>query len=101
MSGGSWNYAYSRLDDEIEALRASPQANRRALGNQIALCMAGLKAVEWFDSSDIGPVTESAEIRTALGANADALILREEIEAAKKCIENLQAAVAAAEKGKS
>ena len=66
MSGGSWGYAYSRVEDVAERLMLSGDLNRRALGLMLRRAAVALRAVEWVDSGDYGPEKEEEAMRAVL-----------------------------------
>lgn len=73
MSGGSYDYAYARLDDFAEAMRgtggcgddAAPPALREAFREHLKLVARAMRAIEWNDSHD-GDADESTLIRACL-----------------------------------
>jgi hypothetical protein len=71
MSGGSWDYAYLRLDEVAERLITSdPKEHllRVRLGAQLKLMVAALHDIEWVDSGDLGEGDDEPAIKAALGA---------------------------------
>ena len=70
MSGGSWDYAYSRFEDVAMRLAGSTSVKRRALSVKVRDVAAAMKAIEWNDSGD-GASDEPALIMVALGGSAD------------------------------
>lgn len=93
MSGGSWNYVYAQVQDVVDRLLHETKANRRALGRMLEKVPDALKDIEWVDSCDYGKGDEDEAIADALGENAKALILREEVAAAREVLGKLQAAL--------
>jgi hypothetical protein len=67
VSGGSWDYFYSRLEDVAGRLIDSQQADRRALGRMLMKASEALHDIEWVDSGDYGPGDDKATIAAALG----------------------------------
>lgn len=67
MSGGSWDYLYSKINDAATALMTSGIAERRAFGRLLAKCADAMHDIEWVDSCDYGPGDELPAIRAALG----------------------------------
>lgn len=53
MSGGAYNYAYSKLDNFIyEVNRREPSPERRAFLKHLIKVADAMKAIEWNDSGD-------------------------------------------------
>ena len=70
MSGGSWDYVYSRISDTAERLcRPGQSVERRAMGAHVHRLAAAMKAVEWLDSGDT--MDDVNEIRTILAGFGD------------------------------
>jgi hypothetical protein len=93
MSGGSWNYAYEKVEEMAVGLSVSADPLRRAFASHLKGVARAMKAVEWVDSCDSGPGDEVKPIRLALGKDADPAILRE-------CVADLDRAVATAQKAR-
>jgi len=85
MSGGSYNYAYGRVNDfafelerNLEGQRLedpdamSPEARdaRLRLVAHLKLVASAMHAIEWVDSCDYGPDDEIPAIRAVLGREA-------------------------------
>jgi len=73
MSGGSYDYAYTRVWDFAESLRLngehlSPEARKAREDFKVLLAKVAeaMRAIEWVDSSDFGPDDEIKPIREAL-----------------------------------
>lgn len=62
MSGGSWDYVYSRVDDAACRLMNSDTPERVALGKILKLAARALHDIEWVDSSDYGEGDEREAI---------------------------------------
>lgn len=75
MSGGSYDYAYSRiarLADEIEEnisanLSQATKILRRRFAEHLRLVAKAAHDIEWVDSSDYGPNDEIDSINRVLG----------------------------------
>ena len=94
MSGGSYDYAYGRIEELASAIRArsNDRTDRRVFASLLDVCAKAARAIEWVDSCDYGPGDETAPIRAALafnGGNPDAMIKRDAIE---RVVEILRAA---------
>lgn len=90
MSGGAYNYAYSRIEDfayELERRANTPA--RKAFLRLLHKVSAAAKAIEWNDSGD-GACDESELICAALGKDHHALCLEELKADAKSLIEQLK-----------
>ena len=70
MSGGSWDYAYSRIRDVADRLcRPGQSVERRAMGAHVQRLSVAMKAVEWLDSGDT--IGDTKEIRAFLAGFGD------------------------------
>lgn len=65
MSGGSMQYLYRRLLDEVDFACDTPE--RKAFAAHLELVAKALHDIEWVDSGDYGPGDENAAIRACLG----------------------------------
>lgn len=68
MSGGDWNYIYSRVEDVGERLRREEQPERKALGRVVMALAKALHDIEWVDSGDYAPGEERAAIAAVFEA---------------------------------
>jgi long-subunit acyl-CoA synthetase (AMP-forming) len=82
MSGGSYDYLYSKMYDMADGLINSSDAIRRAFGKRLKLFADACHDIEWVDSGDCSEGFEIPAIEKALGENEKALILDEVIERA-------------------
>jgi len=76
MSGGSWDYSFTKINDIAERLKDEKSPLRRALGEHLELISDAMKAIEWNDSDDWGPEEE----RKAIVAVFEDLAEQKEIE---------------------
>lgn len=77
MSGGSYNYMYSRIDYFVEELRIKDDPRRAAFKRVLKLVSDAAKAVEWVDSGDYGPGDDHEAIdRLLTGLGADPELAR-------------------------
>lgn len=94
MSGGSWEYVYSRVEDAADRLCESQDTLRRAFGEHLKLCAKALHDVEWVDSSDYGKGADVEAIRAvvapAMEAGAAVELLQEQIARARKVLARLE-----------
>ncbi len=68
MSGGSYDYAYSKLNEFIEQFEKNSDTPKRALFLDHLKCVSNaMKAIEWVDSSDTLPGDEDSWIDKCLG----------------------------------
>lgn len=68
MSGGSYNYAYARVEEmalEVR-LRAGGDAKRLAFALHLDKVAKALQAIEWVDSNDWAPGDEDEPIRAVV-----------------------------------
>ena len=72
MSGGSYDYAFGRVDDMALSLR-DKHSNplRRAFAIHLALVAKAMHDIEWVDSCDYGPGDEDEAIRVVLSPGAE------------------------------
>lgn len=77
MSGGSYDYAYARVENFAHELRATDNPLRRAFRSHLLLVAKAMHDIEWVDSCDYAPGDENEAIRAALGTNADAAQMAE------------------------
>ena len=77
MSGGSWDYLYSRMEDAANRLDKSGDPHRKALGRTMSRLATAMHAIEWVDSGDWGSPDDVVAIEKALGTEAVPLVLAE------------------------
>lgn len=80
MSGGSYDYLYSKIEDAANAVntrRNSMGPLRAAFAKHLLLVAAAMRDVEWVDSCDSSPGTEDAAIRACLAPGAELEAARE------------------------
>lgn len=75
MSGGSYNYAYSKIEDLAENIQGTTPL-RKAFKEHLRLVATACHDIEWVDSCDKSNGDEDAAIRAALGHGADALAMK-------------------------
>lgn len=83
MSGGSYDYAYSKVDDMADSLLSDKNPLRRAFAKHLKLVAAAMHDIEWVDSADYGTGDDVEAIEKALGKDAKSLMLLELIADAK------------------
>lgn len=77
MSGGSMDYAFSRVNEAIEALVESTSRGgnhpvlRRRLSRHLQACSEALRVIEWADSCDYGPDDWLTAAEAVLGGSAE------------------------------
>jgi hypothetical protein len=99
MSGGSLNYAYSRVEEaarEVAMQAESPL--HRAFAAHLTKVASALHALEWVWSGDSGPGDEVAAIQTCLSEGA---CLDAAIERAVEAMNELRAELDRAKAGKN
>lgn len=84
MSGGSWEYAFRRLDELSDSLEGSRDPLRRAFGKHLRVCSKAMHDIEWVDSGDCSPPIDTDAIKKALGKDAHLLELEEVLRDAKR-----------------
>lgn len=76
MSGGSYDYAYSRVQDFVDRLVTRERtAVRKAFRVHLVAVAEAMRAIEWEDSGDTGPERTEQAIRRALGGQYEGLLL--------------------------
>jgi len=84
MSGGSWEYFYSTLNEVAERLVNSNNPLRSAMGEKLKLASQALHDIEWVDSGDYGDGDDIKAIKKFIGNNSKDLIARTQIDKIKK-----------------
>jgi hypothetical protein len=92
MSGGSYSYAYARIEDLATEIRGTSPL-RRAFKAHLRKVAAACRDIEWVDSNDCAPGEEDEAIRACLGKNGQALVLAEAVAQAKLATDELIAAI--------
>ena len=98
MSGGSYDYAYGKIDDLADSIRPTT-ALRKAFKTHLRKVASACKDIEWVDSGDCGPGDEDEAIRACLGKDGPALVLAEAVAEAMRAKAELDAAIDLANKG--
>jgi hypothetical protein len=99
VSGGSYDYAYSRIEELADRIRpdgscsAAPPTLRKAFAEHLRTVAKACRAIEWNDSCD-GDDNETALIVSVLGKGAE---VAQALKDAKVACEALDAAIARAE----
>ena len=99
MSGGSYDYFYSKLHDMAQNIRergscdAASPAMRKAFAAHLALCADACRAIEWNDSCD-GDSRETELIRKCIAPDA---ALKQAISDAKHALDSLASEIRLAE----
>lgn len=93
MSGGSYNYAYHRINELASEIRGN-SAERCAFRHLLTKVATALHDIEWVDSGDYGPGDENKAIAACLSPD-----IRFEAAAArlKKAVVECKEAMTAAE----
>ena len=88
MSGGSYDYAYFKVEEFARSLRCNtPQRKAfRTLCDKVAKAMHD---IEWVDSCDYGEGDDIKAINAALGTDGPSLVLSEVISDARKASDAL------------
>lgn len=96
MSGGSWDYAYIKLEEISERLKSATCPYRRALGRKLDKFTTAIHDIEWVDSSDMGEGDDIPAIKKALGKNCELEVGKElymEIERIQGYLDKLKQGV--------
>lgn len=98
MSGGSYDYAYVKVNDMACNLRLSSPL-RRAFRQHLLDTADAMKSVEWADSCDISQDDADAAIKKAMGERWMQATLAEAVFAAHKMAVELNSLIEEAKKG--
>lgn len=95
MSGGSWNYCYSSMQEASDRLVNESAPERRALGRLMSKIAKAMHDIEWVDSGDCGEGSDTSAIVEALGGPkaAAALELSELIKDGQKIAHEIYSAI--------
>jgi hypothetical protein len=92
MSGGSYDYAYYRIEELAREIRPTTPL-RKAFKTLLVKVAKAAHDIEWVDSGDYGPGDEDESILDCLGTNAKALVLTEAIQEAEAVLQTLTKAI--------
>jgi len=92
MSGGSYDYAYQRIDDLADAIRATTPL-RKAFKKHLKNVATACHQIEWVDSGDCGEGDEDDAIKACLGKHAKVMVLDEALSEAMRVKSMLEAAI--------
>jgi hypothetical protein len=92
MSGGSYGYAYSKLED-LAGWIATMTPLRRAFKTHLRRVAKACHDIEWVDSGDCEPGDEDDAIRACIGKDGRALVLAEVLAEAVRVKAELDAAI--------
>jgi len=99
MSGGSYEYAYHRIEELAADIRPT-SALRKAFKAHLVKVSKACHDIEWVDSCDCSPGDEDGAIRACLGDATDALVLAEVLAEAKKSHGDLGEAISIAQRSR-
>jgi len=93
MSGGSYDYAFNRIDELACQIRARSETDPRrvAFANLLAVCAKAAHDIEWVDSCDYGPGDDHAAIDAALsfgGGNPATIVEAEAFRITAEILKN-------------
>jgi hypothetical protein len=95
MSGGSYDYAFYRVDDMADAMESRPMTPiRKAFITHLRKVAGAMKAVEWADSSDTSQESADEAMRALLHPSCE---LNAAYELALEAYDNLSTAIRKAE----
>lgn len=86
MSGGSYDYAYSRVENMAQDPFLTTTPERRAFASLLNDVAEAMHDIEWVDSGDYSPGDENAAIERCLGTE---VLLEQVIAEAKQAAEAL------------
>lgn len=84
MSGGSYDYLYSKIEDAAHSVTRRNTPLRKAFAAHLIKVADAMRAVEWVDSCDSSPGTEDAAIRACIAEGAELEAAKVALEAAMK-----------------
>jgi hypothetical protein len=89
MSGGSYDYAFGKVEDFIDSLKSRRNNSllRRAFITHLSKVSQAMRDIEWVDSCDYAKGDEDKAIRDCLGSASDGLCVME-------CIKSLNGVIA-------
>lgn len=91
MSGGSYDYAYHKIEDLASEIKSRAQTpERKAFAAHLEKIAKAAHDIEWVDSGDYGPGDEKKSIRECLDSG---LILLHVVIDAKKIMKDLQSEI--------
>jgi hypothetical protein len=90
MSGGCYNYAYSKVEDFAGSMELKDSPIRKAFKKHLELVATAMQAIEWVDDDDYSPGDEDAPILACLGESAEAMTLQAIIEDARRVNEQIE-----------
>jgi hypothetical protein len=100
MSGGSYDYAYSKVQDMAERLAESKDPLRRAFADHLKLVADAMQNIEWVDSGDYISGDEIDPIKKVLGGRTEDIVLKYRIIEADEALCKLAAALQKAKEAK-
>lgn len=89
MSGGSYDYAYTKASDMADQLKRSEIPLRRIFGRHLEKVAQAMHDIEWVDSGDYGTGDELEAIQKVLGKDIKKLEIQELIQDADVVIKKL------------
>ena len=92
MSGGSYDYAYGKIEDLAGEIRPTTPL-RKAFKTHLRKVAKACNDIEWVDSCDCLPGDEDEAIRACLGKDGPALVLAEAVAEAVRVKAELDAAI--------
>lgn len=90
MGGGSWDYAYMKIEEVGKKLTQCACPYRRALGGELIRAALAVHDIEWVDSGDYADGEEMETIKKALGGNCEKKALRAVIFEAEDAMQALK-----------
>lgn len=91
MSGGSYDYAYSKIEDLACEIKSRAQTiERKAFAAHLEKIAKAAHDIEWVDSGDYGPGDENKSIRECLG---NGVILLQVVIEARRIMKDLQSEI--------
>ena len=92
MSGGSYDYAYGKIEDLANEIRPTSPL-RKAFKTHLRKVAKAFHDIEWVDSADYSPGDEDAAIHACLGKDGAKLVLAEAVAEAVRVKAELDAAI--------
>ena len=89
MSGGSYDYAYLKVNDFVGNLRSVHNSPlRKAFADHLELVAKAMHDIEWVDSGDYGKGDEEESIRKCISKDSELKAAISMAESVMKLLEN-------------
>jgi len=90
MSGGSYDYFYSKVNDVADQLMVQTNPLRRAFALHLKKVATAMHDIEWVDSGDSSEGDEEKAINAVLGSTSKECQLKEVLHDLRRTAEQIQ-----------